>query len=64
MKFCESEIDRFEESIKRKIFSGGFIDDLAVKLQLRYFIEQTADISDYAEEVCERLAISIVKRSI
>jgi predicted phosphate transport protein (TIGR00153 family) len=64
VKFCESEIDRYEESIKRKIFSGDYVKDLAVKLQLRYFIEQTGNISDYAEEVCERLAISIVKRSI
>lgn len=64
VKFCESEIDRYEESIKRKIFTGGYIDDLAVKLQLRYFIEETAAISDHAEVVCERLAISIVKRSI
>ncbi|MDC7225330.1 MAG: DUF47 family protein [Spirochaetales bacterium] len=64
VKFYEGEIDRYEESIKRKIFSGGGVTELAHKIQLRYFIEQTADISDYAEEVCERLAISRVKRSI
>lgn len=64
VKFFESEIDRYEESIKRKIFSGKSVERLSERLQLRYFIEQTADISDFAEEVCESLTISIVKRSI
>ncbi len=64
VKFYESQIDDYEESIKRKIFNGGLINDLSVKLQLRYFIEQTADISDYAESVCESLSISTVKRII
>jgi hypothetical protein len=64
VKFFESAIDRLEESFKRKVFSGGIVDDLAIKLQLRYFIEEVADISDYAEDVCERLTISTIKRSI
>ena len=64
VKFYESEIDRYEESIKRKIFTGNSVKTLAEKLQLRFFIDQTADISDFAEDVCEHLAISLVKRSI
>ena len=64
VKFYESEIDRYEESIKRKIFSSKAIRELAVKIQLRYFVEQTADVSDFAEDVCESLTISHVKRSI
>ncbi|MBI9109233.1 MAG: DUF47 family protein [Spirochaetales bacterium] len=64
VKFYESEIDRLEENFKRTVFNGGLIDNLAAKLQLRYFIEEVANISDYAEEVCERLAISTVKRAI
>ena len=64
VKFFESEIDRHEEEIKRKIFTGGLVQELARKLQLKMFIEQIADISDFAEDVCERLTISSVKRSI
>lgn len=64
VKFYESEIDRLEENFKRKVFSGGLVEELAVKLQLRYFMEEVADISDFAEDVCERLTISTVKRSI
>jgi len=64
VKFYESEIDRLEENFKRRVFDGDLIGDLAVRLQLRYFIEEVADISDYAEDVCERLTISSVKRSI
>ena len=64
VKFFESEIDRLEENFKRKVFGGELVDDLAVKLQLRCFIEEVADISDFAEDVCERLTLSAVKRSI
>ncbi len=64
VKFYESEIDRYEESITRRIFTGLPEENLAQKIQLRYFISNTGDISDFAEDVCESLAISIVKRSI
>ncbi len=64
VKFYENEIDRLEKGMKRKVFNNNGIKDLAVKLQLRYFIEQMADISDFAEDVCERLAISVIKRCI
>ncbi len=64
VKFYENQIDNYEQEIKRKIFSSGAVADLASKIQLRYFIEQTADISDFAEDVCERLTIALVKRDI
>lgn len=63
VKFFENEIDSLETSLKREIFSADK-HDLAEKLQLQGFVEKTADISDYAEHVCERLAISVIKRSI
>jgi uncharacterized protein Yka (UPF0111/DUF47 family) len=64
VKFYESEIDRIEENFKRKVFNDGYLSELAAKQQLRYFIEEVADISDFAEDVCERLAISIAKRAV
>ena len=63
VKFFENEIDSLETSLKREIFEDSG-RDLAQKLQLQAFVEKTADISDYAEHVCERLAISVIKRSI
>ena len=64
VKYCESEIDRLEEGVKRKAFSGGSVSGLAVKLQIKGFAEQLCDISDFAEDVCERLMLSAIKRSI
>ena len=64
VKFYESEIDRYEESIKRKIFTGETVNELASKLQLKSFVEEAADISDFAETVCDSLAIALVKRSM
>ena len=64
VKFFESEADDYEEDIKRKIFSRDIAGELALKLQMKMFTEQLADVTDFAEVVCERLTISAIKRSI
>jgi hypothetical protein len=60
--FYESEADRAGLKLKKKIFASDL--DLGQKMHLRYFAEQVESISDLAEHVSERLAISAIKRSI
>ena len=62
--FFEGEVDKVVERLKRAIFSSVEITDFSKKMHLRYFIDELADLSDLAEDVCQRLAISIIKRSI
>lgn len=60
--FYESEADRAGLKLKKKIFASEL--DLGQKMHLRYFAEQVESISDLAEHVSERLAISAIKRSL
>jgi uncharacterized protein Yka (UPF0111/DUF47 family) len=60
--YFEHEADKLEEDIKRKAFSTKTISDLSNKVQIRYFAEQVARISDEAENVCDRLSIYAIKR--
>ncbi len=62
--FYEHEADKMEQSLKRQIFSGGEVEDLARKNSLRHFTEKIALISDESEAVAERLAIYAIKRRI
>ncbi|MFW5872185.1 MAG: TIGR00153 family protein [bacterium] len=62
--FFEHEIDKLEERMKRHIFSASEIGGLAERIQLRYFIEKMATVSDSAEMVCDRLSVYVIKRSI
>ena len=64
VSFFEHEADKIEDIIKRKAFDSIEIESLSWKVQVRYFAERVAKPSDDAEEVCERLAISVIKRSI
>lgn len=64
VSFYESEVDRVEEKLKREIFQGESVEVFSHKLHLRYFTEKIAMISDAAEAVCSRLAISVIKRTI
>jgi hypothetical protein len=62
--FYEHEADMLEEKIKRKAFESTEIKKLSRKVQMRYFAERISQLSDDAEDVCERLSISTIKRSI
>ncbi len=63
VSFFEHEADKLEDIIKSKAFNSIEIENLSRKVQIRYFAERVAKLSDGAEEVCERLAISVIKRS-
>ncbi|RCW56245.1 MULTISPECIES: DUF47 domain-containing protein [Halanaerobium] len=63
--FYEHQADKNEERLKRKIFSDQCKEiDIAYKLQLRYFIEEIAALSDQAEMVSEDVSVAAVKRRI
>jgi len=63
--FFEHQADKNEERLKRKIFSEQFEKiDIAHKLQLRYFIEEIAALSDQAESVSEDVSVAAIKRRI
>ncbi len=58
--YYEKEADRAGDRLKRRIFSSDL--DLSRKIHLRYFALHVETISDYAENVADRLAISTIKR--
>ena len=63
--FYEHQADKNEERLKRRIFSDECQEiDIAYKLQLRYFIEEIAALSDQAEKVSENVSVAAVKRRI
>ncbi len=57
---CEKETDKIGNRIRMIVFQSGA--DLALKNHLRYFVSQFEDIADQAEDVCDRLAIALIKR--
>ncbi len=60
--FFEREADQLGEKLRRLIFSLEI--DLALKSQLRWFSIHLEKISDYAQAVCDRLAIYTIKRQL
>lgn len=60
--FFEREADQLGEKLRRLIF--GLEIDLALKSQLRWFSIHLEKISDYAQAVCDRLAIYTIKRQL
>ncbi|RAK08468.1 hypothetical protein C8C77_11231 [Halanaerobium saccharolyticum] len=63
--FFEHQADKNEERLKRRIFSEECQEvEIAYKLQLRYFIEEIAALSDQAEMVSEEVSVAAVKRRI
>jgi predicted phosphate transport protein (TIGR00153 family) len=62
--FFEHEADKLEDQIKRKAFRGEEFTELSRRVQMRYFAERLANLSDQAEAVANRLAIAAIKRSI
>jgi hypothetical protein len=63
--FFEHQADKNEERLKRKIFSDQFKEiDIAHKMQLRYFIEEIAALSDQAETVSGDVSVAAIKRRV
>lgn len=60
--FFEREADQIGEKLRRQIF--GLDIDLAHKSHLRWFAIHIEQISDYAQAVCDRLAIYTIKRQL
>jgi len=60
--FYESEADRLSLKLKRRIFDTEL--GLSHKMHLRYFADQIESMTDIAEHVAERIAISTIKRSL
>jgi len=62
--FYEKEVDKIEARLKKAIFQNNLVHELSERMHLRYFVEEFASITDAAEDVCERLSISVIKRSM
>lgn len=62
--FYENEVDKVEEEIKKMIFTTIKIERLSHKMQIRYFAEKIAYLSDKAERIADRLNIYVIKQSI
>jgi uncharacterized protein len=60
--FFEHEADQMGEKLRRKIFSLDI--DLSRKNQLKSFGIHVEKVSDYAQAVCDRLAIYTIKRQL
>jgi uncharacterized protein len=60
--FYEKESDKLGKSLKEEIFGRDI--ELSRKIHLRYFIDRLERIADMAEDVCDRLAIATIKRSV
>ncbi len=62
--FYENEVDKLEDTIKKVVFSTDKLKTLSERIQLRYFAEKMALVSDVAETVCEKLSVFAIKREI
>ncbi|HNU54917.1 MAG TPA: DUF47 family protein [Candidatus Syntrophosphaera sp.] len=60
--FFEREADQLGEKLRRLIFAQDM--ELAQKSHLRWFALHIEQISDYAQAVCDRLAIYAIKRQL
>ncbi len=60
--FFEREADHLGEKLRRQIFNLDI--ELSRKSQLRFFAIHIEKISDYAQAVCDRLAIYTIKRQL
>ncbi len=60
--FYEKESDTLGDRIKRTVFQKDI--DLSRKVHMRYFAHHIENIADEAEDVCDRLAIATIKRSL
>ena len=60
--FFEKEADKVSTKLKRSIFESD--QELSQKMHLRYFVEEIDNVSDWAEDVADRLAIYTIKRTV
>ena len=60
--FYEKQSDMVSDRIKRDIFRMDI--DLSRKIHMRYYAYHIEAIADEAEDVCDRLAIATIKRSL
>jgi len=61
VRFYESEADRISTKIKRAVFASDL--PLANKMHVSSFIEMIDNLADMAEDITDRLAIFVIKRS-
>lgn len=59
----EHECDETGNDIKKQIFQDNTID-ICCKIQISRFISMVQEVSDKAEDVCDRLAIYVIKRLV
>jgi len=59
--FFEKEADKVSTKLKQAIFSSDM--DLSHKMHLRNFVEHIDNVADWAEDVADRLAIYVIKRT-
>jgi predicted phosphate transport protein (TIGR00153 family) len=62
VQLSESESDKISRKIKTVVFRADL--DLCQKMHMRYFALHIEEIADEAEDVCDRLSIAAIKRSI
>jgi len=60
--FFETEADKISTRLKRDIFESEI--GLGHKMHLRGFVENIDDIADWSEDVADRLAIYVIKRTV
>ena len=60
--FFETEADKASTYLKRTIFESEL--GIGHKMHLRGFVENIDDIADWAEDVADRLAIYVMKRTV
>ena len=63
VSYWETESDKISTRLQKNIFRCNELD-LAHKMQLRDLIRHVDKIADRAEDVADRLAISVIKRSL
>ncbi|MDY6915366.1 MAG: DUF47 family protein [Candidatus Cloacimonadota bacterium] len=62
--FYEHEVDKVEEKLKREAFQSDKIKHFSQKVNMRYFCEKIAKVSDIAEDVAERISVYAIKRRL
>lgn len=60
VQFYEKESDKSAYKMKQIIFDSSL--DLSLKMHMRDFVDKIENISDEAEDVCDRLTIAAIKR--
>ena len=62
VQLYETESDKIAAKLKRIVFRTDI--ELSQKMHMRYFALHIESIADEAEDVCDRLSIAAIKRSI